>query len=171
MSRPGRDPPALTSPGTAATGPPRRSTLPNARGQARAPPAQPPDAGSHAFHARHQPRVTERSPMGRSFLYVTPAASAPPSPGGSPSVKTFLMRSAPAGPPASLIPAPVGRSQPTGRGTYSAHHPRNTRRPERATARPGCTTPPRLSRPVPRAPRRSRPTIPAHPARFTHRLR
>jgi hypothetical protein len=57
--------------------------------------------------------------MGRSFLYVTPAASAPPSPGGSPSVKTFLMRSAPAGPPASpLRPRPVGIPTPvTGRGT------------------------------------------------------
>jgi hypothetical protein len=116
---------------------------------------QPPDAGSHAFRTRHEPRVTERSPMGRSFLYVTPAASAPPRPGGSPSVKTFLMRSAPAG--CARQPncaAPAGRSQPPAgaltpltahaiRAAPSAqppireHMPRpDSRKPARASSRP-----------------------------------
>jgi hypothetical protein len=65
------------------------------------------------------------------------------------------MRSAPAGPPASLIPAPVGRiSQPAaGRGTYPAHH---TRRHRASTQHPPQDARRRLSR-VRRCILRSRP--------------
>jgi hypothetical protein len=65
-------PPATSM--TAATGPQRSSTMPGREAGEVAPPrAQSSDAGSHPFRARHQPRTTERSLLGRSFLLARAA--------------------------------------------------------------------------------------------------